>query len=144
MQTELTFLAKLENVGDSPVYVEINNEAGEITQLHRKPINTVADFKRLLQLGAQVHCVYHMAFAGRDAQGQPIYKDEDKGVRKVSRKQTNSFALKTTKTTGEIVDSWCSYPKASEVIIKDNQITILEEDFRNKGTMIPVLTYSIF
>lgn len=109
-------------------------------------INTVADFKRALQIGAKVHCIYHMKVSGRDENNNPVYESEDKGVREVSIKQTNSFALKTHRTDGKIVDSWCNYPKATECIIKDNTVTILEEDFRvreGQKPMIPVLTYSI-
>jgi len=114
-------------------------------------IKSLADFKKLLIIGAKVHCIFHQSFNGRDENKNCIYKDEDKGTRPVSIKQTNSFALKTTKTDGEEVNSWCSYPKASECIIKDNQLTILQENRRYtdpngssfKMEMIPVLTYSI-
>ena len=105
-------------------------------------INTVADFKRLLQIGAKVACIFHMERAGRDEAGNVFYKDLDRGEREVTIKQTNSFALKTWQEgKGKFVDSWCSYPKASEVIIKDNKITMLEQD--REGNKIPVLTYWI-
>lgn len=109
-------------------------------------IKTVSDFKKALEIGALVHCIYHTATAGRDEKGIIIFKDEDKGVRPVSIKQSNSFALKTTRTDGKVVDSWCNYPKASECIIKNNSITILEEDFRFRDSkqFIPVLTYTIY
>lgn len=120
-------------------------------------IKTVSDFKKALQIGVQVHSVFHMAFNGRDEAGKVIYKDEDKGVRPVSIKQTNSFALKTLRTDGKICDSWCDYPKASMCKIEDNKVIILERDSRQfKGghasesnpeyaalPLIPVLTYSI-
>lgn len=113
-------------------------------------INTLADFKKLLQVGRKVQCTFHQEFNGRDENKNCLYKDTDKGVREVSIKQTNSFALKTTKTDGEVVNSWCSYPKASECIIKGSQVTILQENRRYtdlqgnfKMEMLPVLTYSI-
>jgi hypothetical protein len=42
---------------------------------------------------------------------------------------------------GTEVDSWCSYPKASESEIKDNAITIYETDIYDVKSA--VLTYSI-
>lgn len=107
-----------------------------------KTVNTVADFKRLIQIGAKVACIFHRERAGRDEAGNVLYKDLDRGEREVTIKQTNSFALKTWQEgNGKFVDSWCSYPKASEVIIKDNKITILEKD--REGKEIPILTYWI-
>lgn len=110
-----------------------------------KQITTLADFKRAVEIGAKVHCIWHTAPAGRDEKGQPIWKDQDRGIREVSRKQSNSFALKTEKD-GKLVESWCAWPKATECRIVDNKITILEEDFRvreGQKPMIPVLTYSV-
>lgn len=108
-------------------------------------MKTVADFKRRLTVGTQVHTIYHQLFNGRDEKGEVIYKDEDKGVREVSKVQSNSFAFKTTKTDGSIVDSWCNYPKVKECIFVDeNTITILCEDYRVRDgnqPMIPILTY---
>lgn len=104
-----------------------------------KTINTLADFKRLLTVGTMVHCIFHMERAGRDEKGNMLYKDLDRGAREVSIKQTNSFALKTVKTDGTTVDSWCHYPKAAECKIENNRITIYEED--REGKQIPILTY---
>ena len=121
-------------------------------------MKTLADFKKRLQIGVQLQAIHHLSFMGRDEKGAPIYGDKDLGTREVSIVQSNSFALKTTKhepvygrdefgnriETGEtivkLVDSWCSYPKAKECIIKDeNTILILEE--QRDGQLIPVLTY---
>jgi hypothetical protein len=105
-------------------------------------INTVADFKRLIQVGAKVACIFHMERAGRDEAGNVFYKDLERGEREVTIKQTNSFALKTwQETKQQFVDSWCSYPKASETVIKDNKVTIFEET--REGKKIPILTYWI-
>lgn len=45
----------------------------------------------------------------------------DFGKREVSISQSNSFALKTQKpSTGEIVNSWCDWPKKNEFVPIDN------------------------
>lgn len=120
-------------------------------------IKTVADFKRELQIGRKVAGIWHVKIVGRDDEKKVIYADEELAIREVSIKQTNRFALKTTRTNGEVVDSWCDYPKASESKVENNRITIFEKDLRqSKGgvmrdgnpeydclPMIPVLTYWI-
>lgn len=120
-----------------------------------KTFKTVTEFKKILTVGDRLACVYHQQFAGRDADSQPIWADEDKGVREVSIKQTNSFALKTTQKDGKVVDSWCGYPTAAFSVVKDNKITLLQRDGRLfKGghadesnpeyaalPLIPILTY---
>lgn len=108
-------------------------------------IKTVSDFKKALIVGVKLHCINHTNFSHYDGNGVAVYNDYDFGTREVSIVQSNSFALKTVRTDGNIVDSWCSYPKASEVIINgDNSITILCEDcrIRDKKVMIPILTYT--
>jgi hypothetical protein len=100
-----------------------------------KQFKTVSEFKKVLSVGDKLHTTFHKAFAGRDESGKPLFKDEDKGVREVSIKQTNSFALKTETTKGT-QDSWCSYPKASEAKIEGDKLVIFEEDG------LPVLTLS--
>lgn len=105
-------------------------------------IKTVADFKRLLQVGIKVNCIWHLEPAGRDTEGKPIFKNLDRGPRECTIKQTNSFALKTWKEKeSKFVDSWCQYPKASEVEINENKITIFETD--RDGKRRAVLTYWI-
>lgn len=105
-------------------------------------------FKNLLKVGSKLGCIYHCAFAGRLATGQVLYKDQDLGVREVSIVQTNSFALRTPRISGEFVDSWCDFPKASMCKIEDNRLTIYEEsrsavstDNQEATVKIPVLTY---
>jgi hypothetical protein len=109
-------------------------------------MKTIADFKRKLTIGAKIHTTFHQAFAGRSESGEYLLKDEDKGIREVSIVQSNSFALKTIKTDGSIVDSWCNYPKKDEaVFLSDNSIQILAPDFRirnNESVLIPILTYT--
>jgi len=117
-------------------------------------MKTLADFKRKLVVGAKLDCTYHQAFGGRDEEGQPIWIDENKGIRKLSTVQTNSFAFETVKKNGELSESWCDMPSAKLSIIKENSITILVKDLRNvfgmvgKGNpqydnapLIPILTY---
>lgn len=107
-------------------------------------MKTLADFKRRLKVGTKLHCTYHQAFNGRNKEGLYLFKDEDKGTREVSVKQSNSFACKTERTDGEIVDSWCEFPKASECKILDQDtIVIYNEDFRvnENAPLIPILTY---
>lgn len=113
-------------------------------------MKNLADFKKRLALGVEIHTVCHTAFLGRDEKGVAQFGDKDKGVRPVSIKQTNSFALATvTEKDGkpEIVDSWCGYPKASELRINnENSVTILEEDCNHNSPtykqLIPCLTYT--
>ena len=119
-------------------------------------MKNISQFKKALKVGVMLKATHHTTFNGRDEKGKVIYKDSDLGTRKVSIVQTNSFACSTTKSDGEIVDSWCAYPKASECVFKDGELTIMEKDTRNceggfqwEGNpeydnlpMIPVLTYS--
>jgi hypothetical protein len=103
-------------------------------------MKTVAEFKRLLSVGVKLHTIHHKTFMGRDEKNNPIYGDKDLGTREVSIVQSNSFALKTTHSDGKVVDSWCSYPKASECSFPDpNTITILDWD--TDTTKSKVLTY---
>lgn len=103
-------------------------------------MKTLSDFKKRLTVGTKLEAIHHFNFEGRMPDGTPIYGDKNLGTREVSIVQSNSFALKTTRTTGEIVDSWCQYPKAKQVMFKDSDtITILEE--QRDGKIVPVLTY---
>ena len=104
-------------------------------------MKSVAEFKRNLKVGLEFKTIHHMNFAGRNEDGTPIYNDKDLGIRKVSIVQSNSFALATQRTTGEVVDSWCMYPKASESVFDGDTLTILEE--QRDGGMKPVLSYTL-
>ncbi len=103
-------------------------------------MKTISEFKKNLAVGKKLHAINHLTFAGRDEKGNVLYKDADFGIREVSKVQSNSFALKTTrKDTGEVVDSWCSYPRATDCIFNSNgSLTILES---HDGIKVPVLTY---
>lgn len=111
-------------------------------------MKSLADFKKRLAVGVKLHTTHHQKFAGRheNGSGEVVYKDEDMGIRELSIKQSNSFALKTFRQDkNEWVDSWCNYPKASECkILDENTIQILCEDYRvREGVkpLIPILTY---
>lgn len=104
-----------------------------------KTFANLAQFKALLKVGEKVHTIFHNPkyYDGVVKLGEPI----DRGERKITIVQTNSFALETVKADGKIVDSWCQYPKASETEIKDNKCTIYETS--RDGQKYPVLTYTI-
>lgn len=103
-------------------------------------ITNLASFKKALTVGRKIACTFHLAILGRNEDKTPIYGDEIKPVREISKVQSNSFAIKTEHTDGKIVDSWCSYPKASECTFENNTCTIYETD--REGKKIKVLTYS--
>ena len=110
-------------------------------------MKTLTDFKKRIQIGAKVACTYHQE-TKKDANGKQLVGEDgrairyalDRGVREVSQVQTNAFTLKTTKTDGSIVDSWCHYPKASQCTFEDGKITINETN--REGVIYPLLTYS--
>ena len=104
-------------------------------------MKTLSDFKKRLKVGVKLGAINHTNFGGRDENGNVIYNDFDFGVRELSIVQSNSFAFKTIRTDGKIVDSWCSYPKASNVKINnENSITIFEEN--REKVLTPILTYT--
>lgn len=106
-----------------------------------KTFKTVTEFKKVLAKGDKLHTMFHLHFVGRDPETmQPIYTDEDRGVREVSIRQSNSFALKTTHPSGKVDDAWCSYPKASEAEVFDNTLVIYETNPRT-NERYKVLTY---
>lgn len=91
-----------------------------------KSFSTLAEFKRILTTGDNVHCYNHIL-------------NKDMGTRKVSIVQTNSFALATPQVgSDQVKDSWCEYPKASMVKIEDNVLTVLVP---RDGNFIPALSY---
>lgn len=91
-------------------------------------MKTVADFKRRLVVGAKLHAVRHTD------------NDRDLGIREVSIVQSRSFALSTTKTTGEVTDSWCEYPKTIDCTFTEDSMTIW---FSPPGKEpVKLLTYS--
>ena len=87
-------------------------------------MKTLADFKKVVQVGAKLQTIYHRNFIGRTEDGTPIYGDRDMGVREVSIKQTTQFAMKTIKNDGTITDSWMQFGKASDCKVNDKSITL--------------------
>lgn len=107
-------------------------------------MKTLADFKRKIKVGVNLHCIYHQAFAGRDGGGKYLFKDEDKGIRPISISKSTQFACKTIRTDGKEIDVWMDFPKASKCkVIDKDTITIYQEDFRvnENPPLIPLLTY---
>ena len=74
-------------------------------------MKTIADFKRAIQVGTKLHCVHHQSFAGRDDNGLYLFKDEDKGTREVSVRQSSQFALRTKQSNGVFSDYYNNFPK---------------------------------
>jgi len=110
-------------------------------------MKTVSDFKKALQVGTQVHTIFHCE-AKRDETGNvlrnpdglPVYTDKDLGTAPITIVQTTQFAVQRN-YKGTPTDSWCKYPKASECEVKENSITIFEDNDR-RGR-VKVLTYTI-
>ena len=108
-------------------------------------MKTVADFKRRIKPGIKLHCTYHQASKGRDENNRLILTDEDKGVRSVNRVLSSQFTLLTTKSDGQVVDSWINFPKATQCkFLDDDTIQYLDFDFRDQDSkqLIPLLTYT--
>jgi hypothetical protein len=102
-------------------------------------MKNLSEFKKLAIKGKILNCIYHLQFAGRNADMSPIYKDETRPSREISIVQTNAIALKTLKPDGSIQDQWLQWPKAKECEFVDNKCVIYEND--NEGKRIKVLTY---
>lgn len=106
-------------------------------------MKTIADFKRAIKVGTKLHTVYHVE-SKKDSEGKviylpdglPEYTDKDLGVSEVSISQSTQFAVKRNER-----NSYCSFPKSSEVSFNGNSITIYED--HNRRGRVPVLTYTI-
>lgn len=89
-------------------------------------MKTLSDFKRRLKVGEKLHTFNNLM-------------GKDMGIRELSIVKSNSFAFRTQKYDGKIVDSWCFYPSAKNfVVVDDNTVQILEE---NDNIKFPILTY---
>jgi len=111
-------------------------------------MKTVSDFKKALQVGTQVHTIFHCEAKRvetgnvlRDPDGLPVYTDKDLGTAPITIVQTTQFAVERIWRDGTKKDSWCKFPKASECEVKENSITIFEDNDR-RGR-VKVLTYTI-
>lgn len=88
-------------------------------------MKSLADFKRRIAVGVKLHTFNH--------------NHGDFGVPPISIVQTNSFALKTTRTDGRTLDSWCHFPKAKDIEFPDADTAVIywgEGERREK-----ILTY---
>lgn len=82
-------------------------------------MNSLADFKRAMQVGTKWHG-YNHAFK------------MDFGVRECTFRNGTSFVFRTTRTDGKVVDSWLDFPKASECTFKlDGTIELWEREYLN-------------
>lgn len=89
-------------------------------------MKTIADIKREMVIGSIWHCMWKCREATKDM-----------GNRPVSIVQSNRFAFKTTKADGTISDSWCDFPKKSEVIFhNEKSFTIIHGDIELTYTKI--------
>jgi hypothetical protein len=83
-------------------------------------MKSIADFKRRMVVGAKVSTLLYYKDQDGNLQLQHNY-----GIRTVTVHQSNSFALATPKTNGEVVNSWCNWPKKSEFkVIDSNTVEI--------------------
>jgi len=70
-------------------------------------MKTLADFKRAIQPGTKWEGFNH-------------YYKSSLGVREISKVQSNSFAFKTVRDNGEVVDSWADFPKAKDIAFNED------------------------
>lgn len=105
-----------------------------------KPMKTLSDFKRKIQKGVKLHTTYHRKIAGYNTiDNVPLYENADLGIAEVSQVKSTQFAVRRLRN-GEYVDSWLTYPKASEFkIVDDNTIEIYEINANNEMELC--LTY---
>jgi hypothetical protein len=107
--------------------------------MKKKEFNSLAEFKKLIQKDVLVGGIFHKYF--ENGKGFSERKMEDRPVNIV---QTNAFTLKTKKTSGETVDSWFHFPKASQIKIVDKtRLEIYETEVRTGKTEL-ILTYWIY
>ena len=89
-------------------------------------MKTLADFKKRLQVGTKLETFNHNL-------------NVSFGTRVISIVQTNAFALDTLRD-GNIIESWCQYPKASDFEILDNNTALIYWGSGDKRE--PILTYT--
>lgn len=89
-------------------------------------MKTIADIKREMTIGSTWHCMWKC----RDA-------TKDMGRRPVSIVQSTKFAFRTVKQDGTVTNSWCDFPKKSDVeFINDNCFKIKHDDIELTYTKI--------
>lgn len=90
-------------------------------------MKTLADFKRAMRIGTKWSAYNH-------------YYNSDMGIRECSIAQTNRFAFKTIKNDGEICNSWCDFPKASDIEFTNDTVVIWGEGAHGR---CPIITYKL-
>lgn len=108
------------------IVVYVCNSLLKSTNVMQKTIKNMADLKRAMIVGTKVHTQH--ADTG------------DMGIREVSISQSNSFAFKTVKTTGEVVNSWCDYGKAGRWVFNGTNVCQITREVNGKPQVI--LTYT--
>jgi hypothetical protein len=67
-----------------------------------------------------------MSYAGRDENGNPVYKDEDRGVRDIAKVEKSYFSLWTPRLFNamDFAARRCYWPTDSNCKVEDNKVTI--------------------
>lgn len=91
-------------------------------------MRTLADFKRAIEVGTKW-------------EGFNYLYNRSMGVREVSKVKSGKFSFRTIRESGEIVDSWMDFPKASEIEFKEgDMVTIYYIDSYTKERK-PMMSY---
>lgn len=97
-------------------------------KLKNYTVKTLADFKRRIVKGAKISSQLFWCNTLADGTKTPWQLQQEHPEREISIVQSNSFAIKTWRETEKkFVDSWCSYPKAKELTIIDENTAAIEE-----------------
>lgn len=109
------------------------------------PVKSLSDFKSRMKAGVKLHTIHHLKFGGREASGEIIYTDEDRGIATVEKVQSNAIVVTRHKADGTPYGSWFHYPKASECRIESGKLIWLDEIQKIDGShqTVPSLTYTI-
>ncbi len=73
-------------------------------------MKTIADFKRALTLGSKWQATWHSPDGAYTT---------DLGTRKVGVVKSNRFGFERIGENGEIILSWCEFPKAANFAVND-------------------------
>lgn len=114
-----------------------------------KELKTVADFKKLAQVGITIFSKYYNPIVRAGENGQPsiIYKEPETLESVIMKVQTTQIAIERTKTTGEKYLSYLKFPKKSEVDFENNEMTIYgdwkkgDNDRGEEFKRVKILTY---
>lgn len=110
-------------------------------------INTLADFKKAINVGTKLNTIWHQYSATKGENGYLIFESHTKENDEVSIVKSTQFAVKRKKKDGTFIDSWMQFPKASECTFNDNSVTINDETMINFETrekkVLPFMTYTL-